>query len=1092
MSTGQSKARRFLFRQAILIVALLAFVASAHAEQLPVKTFTIADGLAHDEIRRIKRDSHGFLWLCTADGLSRFDGYRFTNYNSKDGLVSADINDLLESKRSGVYWMATNGGGVIRFDPAAKSQFTTTNKSEPANFHQTSAVTRAFTNYPVGDDPKTNIVIVLYQDRAGRIWAGTQGGLFRLDVEIGGTNTFQLIEMNIPSHTDRAVEVYALSEDEEGSLWMGTSQGVVRRLPDGRNQHFALDSALTQLVSTLAFDNQGRLWIGHQNGVLVYKPEPARDASNSNDDTRVWRASNKLPKTHTKPQLGNIDLPSVIGDVVRLTVANGLADKNVWALFKSADGRMFVGTRGGGLSEFDGVRFRNYAAAQGLSNRINALIEDADGNLWVGTQANGAMKINGNGLLSYREPDGLGSGDIIHIFENQARELCIISSKWTINRFDGEMFTAIRPNLPARILDSSSGRWWIIQDHAGEWWVASNAGLYRFPKVKRLEELARAQPVAVYTTREGLADNNISRIFEDSRGDIWISSYTPPVMLTRWERKTNTFHRYTEADGLPGFNWANVFGEDAAGNLWMGMHNGGMARYRNGRFELFGEKDGVPSGLMQGLHRDTHNRLWIATSAGGAGRLDDPAAEHPRFVSYTIKEGLSSNKLRSFTEDAWGHIYLGTARGVDRLNLADGRVKHYTTADGLVNSEVTAAFRDRHGGLWFGTREGVSHLMPQPDRPSSPPHVLISGLRVNGNEYALSDLGEEDVTELNLDSDERQIQIDFFGLEMSAGESLRYQYKLEGASEDWSAPMSQRTINFNLSPGTYRFLVRAIADDGVVSSRPASVSFTISRPVWQRPWFLLTAIILIAAATYAIARLRVRRLIELERVRTRIATDLHDDIGSGLSQIAILSEVARKQSDGENKRVNEPLTLIAGASRELVDSMSDIVWAINPHKDHLRDLTQRMRLFASDVLTASDVDFTFRAPDSERDLQLGADVRREVFLIYKECINNAVKHSACTTAEIELKLEHDWLTLKISDNGNGFDAAQFSGDAAASVAAPARRGGNGLLNMRRRAANLGGEFRIESQRVVGGTIATLKIPVGQRRLGLRRKKYLRK
>src|SRR5204863_8452447 len=208
-----------------------------------------------------------------------------------------------------------------------------------------------------------------------------------------------------------------------------------------------------------------------------------------------------------------------------------------------------------------------------------------------------------------------------------------------------------------------------------------------------------------------------------------------------------------------------------------------------------------------------------------------------------------------------------------------------------------------------------------------------------------------------------------------------------------------------------------------------------------------------------------RRLIELERVRTRIASDLHDDIGSGLTRIAILSEVARHQVSVDAP-VGQPLAAIAGASRDLVDSMSDIVWAINPNKDHLRDLIQRMRRFASDLFTARQIEFSFQEPGEEQALKIGADLRRQVFLIFKEAVNNIARHSSCTEAQIEIQIEHRWLTMKVSDNGPGFDPAEISE-------------GQGLASMRERAKSLGGELQIISHQGEG-TLVLLKVPLTAR------------
>jgi signal transduction histidine kinase len=280
------------------------------------------------------------------------------------------------------------------------------------------------------------------------------------------------------------------------------------------------------------------------------------------------------------------------------------------------------------------------------------------------------------------------------------------------------------------------------------------------------------------------------------------------------------------------------------------------------------------------------------------------------------------------------------------------------------------------------------------------------------------------------------------------GEVLRYQYRLEGSNTEWSLPSEQRAITFaNLAPGRYRFLVRAIASDDR-SSAPAAVSFRVLPPVWQRWWFLALIFLAITFFLFALYRYRVAQLLEVERIRTRIATDLHDDIGAGLSRIAILSEVARHEA-GELPPVGERLSVIARASRELVDSMSDIVWVINPERDQLRDLTQRMRRFASDVFTARDIQLHFRAPDADQHLKVGADVRRQIFLIFKEAVNNIARHSQATRAEITLKIESGRVVLTVTDNGRGFDLTEITD-------------GNGLTNMRARARMMNGDLKVAS------------------------------
>ncbi len=200
-------------------------------------------------------------------------------------------------------------------------------------------------------------------------------------------------------------------------------------------------------------------------------------------------------------------------------------------------------------------------------------------------------------------------------------------------------------------------------------------------------------------------------------------------------------------------------------------------------------------------------------------------------------------------------------------------------------------------------------------------------------------------------------------------------------------------------------------------------------------------------AEEALRRSREERLAELEKVRHRIATDLHDDVGSSLTRISLLSEVVQRKIGVKGVPEGEPLSAIARLSRELVDSMSDIVWAINPARDHLSDLTQRMRHFASDVFSARQISFQFRAPDTDRDIRMGANFRRELFLVFKEGVNNIARHSGCTHAEIDFQVDGNGLLLRLSDNGHGFDPSKV-------------RDGHGLKSMRGRIQGLGGNVEI--------------------------------
>jgi two-component sensor histidine kinase len=346
------------------------------------------------------------------------------------------------------------------------------------------------------------------------------------------------------------------------------------------------------------------------------------------------------------------------------------------------------------------------------------------------------------------------------------------------------------------------------------------------------------------------------------------------------------------------------------------------------------------------------------------------------------------------------------------------------------------------------------------------PPILINGLRVSGSPQHVSALGEREMLLPELPANQNQLQIDFVGLSFTPGDVLRYQFKLEGTNADWSAPTEQRTVNYaSLAPGHYHFLVRAVTSDGIVSAAPAAVSFTILPHFWQRWWFFSLITLLLIASAYAMYRYRLGRLIELERVRTRIASDLHDDIGSNLSLIAGLSEVLGQSARRDNPQVAERLSVMADVSRRSVEAMSDIVWAVNPKRDNVVDLAHRMRRFASDRFAARNIEFHFDAPNPNQNVKLGAEVRREVFLVFKESVNNIARHSGCKSAEASLKTERGTIILKLSDDGHGFDEASTDH-------------GQGLDSMRRRAEKLGGQFDVISQ-PNSGTTVILKAPLGR-------------
>jgi signal transduction histidine kinase len=436
------------------------------------------------------------------------------------------------------------------------------------------------------------------------------------------------------------------------------------------------------------------------------------------------------------------------------------------------------------------------------------------------------------------------------------------------------------------------------------------------------------------------------------------------------------------------------------------------------------------------------------------------------FFAYSKSSGLSSMTVAALAEDLDGRIYVASGSGIDRLDPATGRIRTFTTADGVMSAEARVGFRDRHGALWFGGDHGLMRVEPQAERTDAP-IVLIHSIRVNGHVKPISDLGDVEPAALSLSPSERQLQVDFGGFR----HDLLYQTRLSGVDREWTPPSSSRSVHYlSLAPGSYELSIRAVSPEDGSSSRPATVRFRIAPPLWQRWWFLGLATFAVAAAAYAGYRYRIARILEVAEMRTRIATDLHDDIGANLTKIAILSEVARQRLGNSESEDDTPLASIARIARESVSAMSDIVWAINPKGDSLLDVVRRMRRHAEEVFTARNVSLAFAVLETDGALRVGISVRRDLFLIFKEAVNNAARHSRCTHVAIDLHVEGSWLELQVIDDGAGFDPT-------------AESEGQGLASISRRAEKMGGRIEVESH-PGQGTSVRLRVPCARPRAPL--------
>src|SRR5579871_4265782 len=428
-------------------VVLFVAVVVLEAEKLPLKIYTAADGLANNSVNRIVRDSHGYLWFCTSEGLSRFDGYEFRNFGRRDGLPHRVVNDVIET-RDGDLWVAT-AGGLCRYLPHAAGK-------------------QKFVVYPARNDDRASFVNVLLEDRQGRLWSGTDAGLYVVQRRGKSDPVLIKVPLGMPSEGWDDQVVSAVLEDARGDLWIGAGSGLYRRDAAGPAVRYGTRDGLpANFVTSLLEDRDKRIWIGTHEGLckLASKPSPSGSIVES---------------TFTK--------------------ANGIGANSVKTLYQFEDDKLYVGTSAG-LSiarESSVASFSTHGAAHGVPpSGVTSFAGDSAGNLWMGTDGGGAVKLARGAFLTYTAEDGLAGTRMDAIFEAD-RKMCVVSrggdDEVYINEFDGSRFKATRLRLPPAVVVPNWGARMqeMAHDENGNWWLGTSSGLLHYSRVAKISDLSRA------------------------------------------------------------------------------------------------------------------------------------------------------------------------------------------------------------------------------------------------------------------------------------------------------------------------------------------------------------------------------------------------------------------------------------------------------------------------------------------------------------------------------------------------------------------------------------------------------------------------
>jgi signal transduction histidine kinase len=577
---------------------------------------------------------------------------------------------------------------------------------------------------------------------------------------------------------------------------------------------------------------------------------------------------------------------------------------------------------------------------------------------------------------------------------------------------------------------------------------------------------------------------NISAIHQDRTGRLWVGTDAGLMLLSGQETKT-----FSIAQGLPATD-VRAIADDPEGNIWIGT-SGGLACLRDGKITAFHKSDGLPSEDVSALLADSDGVLWVGTRGSGLARF---AKNH--WTYYTTHEGLGGDSIGYLIEDNKTNLWLGSNSGLMRVSrkslndFANGaaqsiKCRVYVEEDGLPTRECTegsqpAACETADGRLWFPTTRGLVYVNPSAlkQNPLEPPvvieSVLVDSVRQGTNVFGGSP------SEIVVPPGKHNLEIHYASLNLGGADRARFRYQLnEQQNAEWTddASGTRAAVYAKLPPGTYQFQVIACNEDGVWNSHPASLTVIVQPSLWQKGWFraLLAVGVLgwIAGLVYyfstqklqrQVALLRQQEALELER--SRIARDLHDQLGANLTQVALLAEMAESDKNLPEE-VEDHAKQITQTARETTKALDEIVWAVNPSNDTLEGLVNYSGKYAQEYFALAGLRYRVDIPSQLPDVTLPPEVRHNVFLAFKESVNNVVKHAQATEVNVRLRLDATHFSLEIEDNGKGPAGAEQ------------KTGRNGLRNMRKRMEDVGGSFTL-GPAPDKGTLVRLTAPIKNR------------
>lgn len=974
----------------------------------------------------------------------------------------------------------------------------------------------------------SNVVYATYQDAKGFIWVGTANGLQRFDgskfirmtsgksssaqvsnlrqivpmdshsiwlsfpmrQEVGlfNTTTFKYAAVPIKSlHPLMARNEFKLWKDQMGEVFLSIYTYGILHYNKQQNafiedNYFHFPPGYVPGLGLFEDTVKQQVWFPCVNGLAIYDRKTARLYTSEFNPLHNPFLENKEIKKSPAEIFIDKQRRHWISNWPSTTHIKRCFDENAKELKDTAglnynpdysEIRNFYETKkgllwaygAGGLYNYDANIHRFYFYEHGANSptgiqfrSVNQVMEDHDGSIWIATD---------NGL--YFTSPGSGTYGVVDMLFDSKK--------------GGLEFTDV--------LELKSGGYWLSTWGRGIYTLSRDMMKHENTIYKNMPRMSETQWIQY---------RQVWSLYQHANGKVWMGCQGGSYMVYDTLTKKTSFLSAPEFGG----STIKYITGDKKGNLWFGTFSGKLIRYDGKAFTVM-QQLGT---LIHKILIDKEGIIWVASEGNGLYSINadgtkilrhytSDSKEDKLFIStgedieqlndsiivfgagamnfinkktgkvhwLTFDEGLPSNTIQRIRVDARGYLWMITLNGLCRYNPSTKRVTSYGRKDGITLAHLTtdADYFSSDGFVMFAGANALMFFQPDIFENKQPPDVVITDFKLVNTYLPLDSLLA--LPKIQFNSGQNSFSIYFAALSYLQREKLTYYYKMSGIDNDWVKADRQNFINYSLlPPGQYTFSVFCEDIDGARSKNVTEFKIFIRPPFWRTYWFMAICILVIGLGVYLIDRLRLNKILAVEKLRIRVARDLHDDMGSTLSTINILSSMAKSKIHVDPVRTTEYLGKISDNSQRMMDAMDDIVWSIKPSNDSMQKIAARMREFAISVLEAKEIEMDFRIDDVVFDVKLNMEARRDFFLVFKEAVNNAAKYSRASMVSIQLGLHGKNLVLVVADDGIGFDPGEADN-------------GNGMGNMQKRADAMRATIQITSADGKG-TVVRLNVPVG--------------